>query len=112
MLDDRRQYLPSSPIWSTRKTSQHDEAVGRSRCGLTTKIHAAVNALGNLVCLILTAGQASEYDQANALIEGFSVNCILADKGYDSDAFILAIRSAGDEPVIPPGKGRFTAKVV
>ena len=98
MLDDRRQYLPSSPIWSTRKTSQHDEAVGRSRCGLTTKIHAAVNALVNPVRLILTAGQASEYGQANVLIAGFCVNCILADNAYDSDAFILAIRSAGAEP--------------
>ncbi len=58
------------------------------------------------VRLILTAGQASEYDQANALIEVFSANYNLADKEYDSDAFILAIRSAGAEPVIPPGKGR------
>ena len=56
--------------------------------------------------MILTAGQASEYGQANALIEGFCANYVLADKGYDSDAFILAIRSAGAEPVIPPRKGR------
>ena len=54
-----------------------------------------MDALGNPVRLILTAGQASEYGQANALIEGFSANYVLADKGYDSDAFILAISSGG-----------------
>ena len=58
--------------------------------------------------MILTAGQASEYDQANALIDGFCASYVLADKGYgyDSDAFILAIRSVGAEPVVPPRKGR------
>ncbi len=65
-----------------------------------------MGSLGNPVRLILTAGQACEYSQENALIAGFSAHYILAEKGYGSDAFILAIRSAGAEPVIPPGKGR------
>ena len=43
--------------------------MGKSRGGLSTKIHAAVDALGNPVRLLLTEGQASEYGQANALIE-------------------------------------------
>ncbi|MDD7805685.1 MAG: hypothetical protein PUP46_09035 [Endozoicomonas sp. (ex Botrylloides leachii)] len=43
----------------TKKTAQTDEAVGKSRGGLTTKIHAAVDALGNPVPLNITAGQAS-----------------------------------------------------
>jgi transposase len=46
---------------------------------MTTKIHAAVDALGNPVRLLLTAGQASEYGQANALIEGFDADHVIAD---------------------------------
>lgn len=50
---------------------------------LSTKIHVAVDALGNPVRLLLTPGQASEYGPAPALLEGFSPQAVL---GYDSDA--------------------------
>jgi transposase len=73
---------------------------------LTTKIHAAVDALGHPVRLILTAGQASEYGQANALIEGFLAKYVLADKGYDSESFIQTIIESGATPVIPPRRSR------
>ena len=66
-----------------QKKRQKEEFVGKSRGGLSTKIHAAVDELGNPVRLLLTAGQASEYGQANALIEGFNMDYVLADKGYD-----------------------------
>jgi transposase len=62
--------------------------------------------LGNPVRLLLTAGQASEYGQANGLIEGFNADYVLADKGYDSDNFIEAIEASGAEAVIPPRKNR------
>ena len=39
-------------------------------------IHVEVDALGNPVRLLLTAGQASEYNQFNALIEGLAALCI------------------------------------
>lgn len=77
---------------------------------MSTKIHAAVDALGNPVRLLLTAGQASEYGQANALIEGFDAQYILADKGYDSDAFLQAIHNSGATPVVPPRKNRLVAR--
>ena len=54
-----------------QKKQQDNEAMGKSRGGLSTKIHAAVDALGNPVRFILTAGQHSEIKQANSLIEGF-----------------------------------------
>lgn len=88
------------------KKDQDEEAVGKSRGGLSTKIHAAVDALGNPVRLLLTAGQASEYGQANALIEGFEAEYVLADKGYDSDDFVQAIAATGAETVIPSRKNR------
>lgn len=73
---------------------------------MTTKIHAAVDALGNPVRLLLTAGQASEYGQANALIEGFDADHVIADRGYDSDEFVQLISAGGAKPVIPPRKHR------
>ena len=81
------------------KKQQNEQAIGKSRGGLSTKIHAAVDALGNPVRLMLTDGQTSEYTQAEALIEGFEAGYVLADKGYDSDWFVSAIEktcSTGD----------------
>ena len=46
-----------------------DQAIGRSRGGLTTKIHALVDAMGNPVGFSLTPGQASDLSQAEPLLE-------------------------------------------
>lgn len=88
------------------KNAQADEAQGKSRGGLSTKIHAVVDALGNPLKLLLTGGEASEYGQANALIDGYQAGFVLADKGYDSDSFIMAIRTSGASAVIPPRRNR------
>ena len=65
-----------------------------------------VDVLGNPVRLSITEGQSSEYGQADALIEGFEAEFILADKGYDSDAFVQSVRDSGAVAVIPPRKNR------
>lgn len=80
--------------------------MGKLRGGLSTKIRAAVDALGNPVRLLLTAGQVSEHTQAEALIEGFRTGLVLADKGYGSDAFV----EAGATPLIPTRSNRKTAR--
>ncbi|MDD5412718.1 MAG: IS5 family transposase, partial [Methylobacter sp.] len=89
-----------------QKKQQTEEAIGKSRGGLSTKIHAAVDAFGNPVRLLPTAGQTSEYTQAEALIEGFESGYVLADKGYDSDQFVSAIEKKHAVPVIPSKKNR------
>ena len=45
------------------------QAIGRWRGGLTTKIHSAVDALGNPLRSILTAGQ--DFDPGSRLDGGF-----------------------------------------
>lgn len=61
--------------------------MGRSRGGLTSKIHALVDAEGRPVAFRLTGGQVADCTQAEALIEGISEgDILLADKGYDTDA--------------------------
>ena len=48
------------------------EALGRSRGGFSTKLHAAVDALGNPLRFIVTAGQRAEIAQAEALLSGYA----------------------------------------
>jgi len=73
---------------------------------LTTKLHVAVDSLGNPVRVILTAGQISDIGQASALIKDQPAEFIVADKGYDSDAFVETIRAQGSQAVIPPRSNR------
>ncbi len=89
-----------------QKNTQVGEAEEKSRGGLSTKIHAAVDGIGNSVRLLLTAGQAYGYGQADALIEGFQADYILADKGYDSDAFVEKVRAGAAVAVIQGRKNR------
>jgi transposase len=96
---------PSSARINMRRAQKggaEDEAIGRSRGGLSTKIHALVDALGNPLRFILTPGQAHESKQAECLIAGFHFDKLLADKGYDSDHFRAVIAAAGAEAVVPP----------
>lgn len=55
---------------------------------------------------ILTGGQGSDYTQALSLIEGFHVQAVLADKGYDSDEIVGYITASGALAVIPPRSNR------
>ena len=89
-----------------QKKQQNQEAMGKSRGGLSTKIHTAVDASGNPVRFILTAGQHSEIKQAEALIVGFPAYYVIADKGYDADEFIATIEKNQATAVIPPRSNR------
>jgi len=82
------------------------EALGRSRGGFSTKIHVACDGLGKPVKIILTPGQEHDITQGPALIAGSDAEKIIADRGYDSDAFIADIESRHAEPVIPPRSNR------
>ena len=66
--------------------------------------------MGNPVRFILTEGQSSEHDQADALIEGFQADFVLADKGYDANDFIEKIQASGAVAVIPARKNRIEGR--
>jgi transposase len=83
-----------------------DQALGRSRGGFGTKVHIAVDALGNPVRLILTGGQAADVTQGKALVAGIGAGHVIADKGYDSNDLVGAIEAGGAEAVIPPRSNR------
>jgi transposase len=71
--------------------------MGRSRGGLTTKIHTVVDANGNPIALKLTEGQAHDGRSAADLLDSVRAGqTLLADRGYDSDALraVMAHRGA------------------
>ena len=80
--------------------------MGRSRGGFSTKVHVSVDALGNPLRFTLTGGQAHDITQAEALIAHYSWEYVIADRGYDSDAFIQVVLEGGGIPVIPPRSNR------
>jgi transposase len=80
--------------------------LGRSRGGFSTKIHIAVDALGNPVDFILTAGQEADVTQGGVLIEANEAKAYIADKAYDSDDVVDKAEAKGAEAVIPPKKNR------
>ena len=60
--------------------------MGRSRGGLTTKIHALVDAMGRPIRLKLTEGQAHDGRSAADMFDTVEAGTILlADSAYDSD---------------------------
>ncbi len=81
--------------------------MGRSRGGLTSKLHALVDAEGRPVRLRLTGGQVHDACEAEALIEDIPDGAtLLGDKGYDSNAIIAKALEQNMCVVIPPKKNR------
>ena len=80
--------------------------MGRSRGGLSTKIHAAGDGLGNPIRLIGTPGQRNDIAFAHDLIDGLTADVTIADKGYDADHLIEKVTQTGAEVVIPPKRNR------
>ena len=84
-----------------------DQAIGRSKGGLSTKIHALVDALGNPLAFLLTPGQRHDLVGADALLPQMTADLLLADKAYDADERVIRpLAEAGKTAVIPPRQNR------
>lgn len=77
-------------------------ALGRSRGGFSTKIHAVVTLKGRPIELRLTPGQQHEATLAEELLDFVHGEHCLADGGYDADRILQAVRDRELKPVIPP----------
>ena len=83
------------------------QAIGPSRGGQTTKVHALTDVVGRPFALILTAGNVSDITVAPTLIaRAAGARYVLADKGYDADALRRSLRQAGAVAVIPGRSNR------
>ncbi|AKM33275.1 transposase (plasmid) [Pandoraea faecigallinarum] len=56
--------------------------------------------------MIVTEGQVSDISRANEMVEHLRTGAVIADKGYDSDAFVNTIRATRAKAVIPPHSNR------
>ena len=85
---------------------QYFQAIGRSKGGLTTKIHAVVDALGNPFRIKLTGGNVHDMVPSYELIAGIESDYFFADRAYDTDKLIELVEAAGSEVVIPSKANR------
>ena len=83
--------------------------MGRSRGGLTTKIHALVDANGLPIRLKLTEGQAHDGRSAADMVDGVGAGQILlADRAYDSDGLRQSLKQRGAWANVKPMPNRKT----
>ena len=103
----------SEPISTAPARSKKDEnqAIGRSRGGLSTKIHALVDALGKPLALLLTPGQAHDLVAADAFLPQMAADLLIADRAFDADRRVLQpLAAVGKSAVIPPRPNRVTPR--
>jgi transposase len=89
---------------------QAAQAIGTSRGGLNTKLHAIVATNGEPLAMSFTGGNNHDNPQAKGLITTMDseagVETLIADRAYDADATRKAIEQAGCEVCIPPKVNR------
>ncbi len=82
-------------------------AIGRTKGGLNSKLHAVCDGEGRPLRLLLTEGQQSDHKGAATLLPDLpAATEMLGDKGYDSDPYRAALIERGITPCIPPGARR------
>jgi len=81
--------------------------MGRSRGGLTSKIHALVDGNGLPIRLGFTAGEAHDNRLAGKLLSRLQSGAmLLADRGYDADWIRALVNEHGAWANIPPRRNR------
>ena len=88
-------------------TRNSRQSMGRSRGGLTSKIHAVVDTNGLPIQLALTAGEAHDNRLAGKLLSRLRPGTmLLADRGYDADWIRALAAERGAWANIPPKRNR------
>ena len=105
--DDRLHACEGTPLGSGRKRGEQKQAVGRSRGGRNTKVHALADAKGRLIAILLTGGEAHDCPVAERLIRRVKPpKRMLGDKAYDSAELREELDERGTRPVIPNRSNR------
>ncbi|MFD2031243.1 IS5 family transposase [Ancylobacter dichloromethanicus] len=89
------------------KKGERNQAIGRSRGGRTTKIHALTDRQCRPIAFLLTGGQVADCTAGSNLLKQMPAARILhGDKGYDSNAIRRQVEESGTMPNIPPKANR------
>lgn len=83
------------------------EGLGRSVGGLSTKLHAVVDALGLPIRLCLTPGQASDAPIGPKILNKLPPSTyVLADKAYDNQHMAAAAHELNAQLTVPSKRNR------
>src|SRR6476620_10931395 len=105
--DDRLHARESPPLRGRRKRGEQKQAVGRSRGGRYTKIHALADVKGRLIAILLTGGEAHDCPVADRLIRRVRrAKRMLGDKAYDSAELREELDEHATKSVIPDRSNR------
>lgn len=85
---------------------QEANAIGRTKGGLNTKLHAVVDGKGRLINFVLTAGQANDLKAAHNLLRELFDVIVIADKAYDSDRFYRMLSEQHCDLCVPAKSNR------
>ena len=89
------------------------QALGRSRGGFSTKLHALVSEHGRLVRYLLTGGEVNDITQAKALVsKDVEGRGVVGDRAYDSNEFALHLEELKLEVVIPSRANRVAPRSI
>ena len=92
---------------SPEKRGDQEQAIGRSRGGRTTKIHAIVDDEGRPHALLLTGGNVADITGASQLLAATEPSEeLIADKAYDADHLRAFLQARGTLVVIPNKSNR------
>src|SRR5271163_4505212 len=90
-----------------RERGECEQAIGRSRGGRTTKIHAASDPRCRPVAFHLTPGQDADIVAGSDILAlAPDMSAVIADRAYDGDDFRAQITERGAKPVIPNKSNR------
>jgi len=107
----RQQPYKNPPLRQRRKRGPDFEAIGPTKGGRNSKIHAVVDKFCRPWAFILTPGNTADCVMAEdcaSLIPG--IKQLLADKGYDTDAIRAFLKERRIKPIIP-GKANRKKKI-
>jgi transposase len=107
VANDRLDPHQGAPLGIGRKKGEQNQAIGRSRGGRNTKIHAIADAKGRLLSILLSGGEAHDCPPAQRLIRRTkAAKKLLGDRAYDSAPLRLWLNERGTKPVIPNKSNR------
>jgi transposase len=105
--DDRQHGGARASRGERCKRGERGQAIGRSRGGRTTKIHALIDAAGRPLAFHLTGGNIADITVAAPLLREIAPSAwLIGDKGYDADHLRALLESRGTIAVIPTKSNR------
>jgi transposase len=105
--NDRFDVHQGAPLGLGRKKGEQTQAIGRSRGGRNTKIHAVADAKGRLLSILLSGGEAHDCPPAKRLIGRTKpAKKLLGDRAYDSAELRQWLSDRGTKAVVPNKSNR------